>query len=792
MLHDGTLSIALGMSAKTRLWKNKEWTWSELVCKLRTEYKTNETFNEFISSSKEDQSKIKDVGGFVGGYLRNGRRKPENVEHRQILTLDIDFAHPDFWDDFTLQFGNAAVLHGTHKHCPTSPRYRLIMPLSREAAADEYVAVARYVAGLLDIDLFDKTTFQPCRLMFWPSNSKDVEYYCETQEGEWLDVDGILNTYADWTDSSLWPTAESEFQTIKDASLKQQDPTTKKGVIGAFCRTYTVSEVISLFLSDTYELTTGDRYTYLKGSASSGVITYEDKHAYSHHGTDPISGKLCNAFDLVRIHNFGHLDQNVMSNEVSSKSFKAMQDFARNDERTRKTVAAETVEEAKYDFAEGLGEDDTEESTDWMAELEINAKSEYLATAFNINLIFANDPRLNKTFKRNTFDSKGYVCKNLPWRKIKDLEPIRDVDYSGVRNYIETIYGIASKLKVEDSLALVFEKQNFHPIRDYLNATEWDKIKRVDTLLIDCFGVEDNLYSREAIRKMLVGAVARVFNPGIKFDLVLTLVSPEQGTGKSTFLNKLGGDWFSDTFLGVTGTKALEQVQGAWIIEMAELAGLRKADIEAVKHFISKRVDTFRHAYGHVSEDYRRQCVFAGTTNDKEFLNDPSGNRRFMPIDVRDSRKYLSVFSDEFDKLVPLIWAEAVELYRKGEKLYLSPEAEAIAKNEQIVHSATDERRGLIELYLDKKLPEDWAGCDIDDRRTFLAVKGSEGKELKDFVCIAEIWCECLGKEKEDMSRYNTRDINGIMRSLLDWEPGKSPRNFPLYGKQKYYSRKLT
>ena len=183
MEYDGKIHIATGMSAKSKVWKNKTTTWSDLVAKISEPHHTNETFNEYMSAAKDDQSKIKDVGGYVGGYLRNGRRKPENVVHRQLMTLDIDFAHIDFWEDFSLQFDNAAILHATHKHSDESPRYRLIMPLSREATPDEYVAVSRKIAGILGIELFDNTTFETNRLMFWPSSPKDVDYYYRTGTG---------------------------------------------------------------------------------------------------------------------------------------------------------------------------------------------------------------------------------------------------------------------------------------------------------------------------------------------------------------------------------------------------------------------------------------------------------------------------------------------------------------------------------------------------------------------------------------------------------------------------------
>jgi hypothetical protein len=176
--YDIQLDIATGHGAVSKVWKNKKTNWSNLVTRLSDAIVTGESYKEFINASKQEQGKIKDVGGFVGGYLRNGRRSPSNVVYRQILTLDIDFAHLQFWDDFTLQFDYGAVLHGTHKHSDASPRYRLIIPLNREAKPDEYVAVARQIAGILGIELFDNTTFETNRLMFW------TKYWRLTKTGQ--------------------------------------------------------------------------------------------------------------------------------------------------------------------------------------------------------------------------------------------------------------------------------------------------------------------------------------------------------------------------------------------------------------------------------------------------------------------------------------------------------------------------------------------------------------------------------------------------------------------------------
>lgn len=791
LTHDASINIAVGLSATSKVWKNKKLLWSELVSKLSEATRTAETYKQFIGANKAEQAKIKDIGGFVGGFLTNGRRDKTNVLYRQIIALDIDFSHASFWWDFTNLFECAAVIHSTHKSCDTAPRHRLIIPLNREVTQEEYQAIARKIAGNLNIDLFDQSTFDVNRLMFWPSVSSDMSYYFEYQDGPFLDADTVLGWYENWHDTSEWPTSSDHTDTIQSAIKKQEDPEDKKGIVGVFCRTYDIHAAIETFLSEEYEPVGDGRYTYTKGTTAAGLITYEDKFAYSHHGTDPAGGRLCNAFDLVRIHKFGHLDTGREKTEQDKKSYKAMEEFATKDPATRRHIADEKFAEAKFEFAEGV-EEEAEAAADnsWVEQLEANTRGDYESSANNINLIIQNDKMIKNAFKLNTFDNKRYVVHSLPWRKVDGLELFRDVDYAGIRNYIECVYGIVSSQKVDDALSLEFEKKKFHPIIDYIKSANWDGKKRVDTLLIDYFGATDNAYTRAAIRKMLCAAVARVFEPGVKFDLVLILVG-EQGTYKSTFVKKLGMDWFSDTFTTVQGKESFEQIQGAWIIEIAELSGLKKAEVETIKHYIAKREDSFRPAYGRVVETYKRQCVFFGTTNSKDFLKDPTGNRRFMPVDVHREKVKKSVIDDLTPEEIQQVWAEAYQMYLSGEPLYLVDNESTLAKIEQAKHAESDERRGIIEEYLDKLYPDNWDKLDIYERRSWLdSPTPAKGSHQKKYVCVAEIWSECLGKDKADMSRYNTREINETLKSLNDWEFVSSTRNFPIYGKQKYYRRK--
>lgn len=791
--HDGNIDIAVGLSFSSKIWKNTNVAWSYLLEKLSEPVVTSETYKQFISATKEEQGRIKDVGGFVGGYLQNGKRKKGSVTYRQLLSLDIDFSHENFWDDFKTLFDFAAAIHTTHKSCKTNIRHRLLIPLSREISAEEYEPIARKIASSLNIELFDQSTYDVNRLMFWPSVSSDSEYFFDYQDAEWLDPDYVLSQYTDWRNVEEWPRAGAYDENMRKHIDKQSDPREKSGLIGAFCKAYTIHDAIEHILPDVYAKVDAERYTYTHGSTAAGAIVYDDIFLYSHHGTDPASGILCNAFDLVRIHKFGHLDKEQkkqQSDPTKKASFKAMEEFVRNDKRVKVQIAEEKLADAKHEFEFF---DDEDIDTSWCAELSVNRNGDYESSSKNINLILQKDQVLSGAYSLNVFDNRRYLSRDMPWRKLQitgEMEPIRDVDFSGIRNYIECVYGIASSLKIDDAFAIEVEHRKFHPICDYLNSLKWDGKSRVDTLLIDYFGCDDTPFTRAAIRKSLCAAVARVFRPGTKYDMVLILVGP-QGTYKSTFIKKLGVKWFSDTLTTVQGKEAYEQLQGAWIIEMAELSALKKSEVEPIKQFISKCEDSFRPAYGRTVEIYKRQCVFFGTTNNSDFLRDNTGNRRFNPVNINLERATKSVRDHLTDDEVAQIWAEAYEMYKNGEPLYFNEKESILAKAAQHLHTPIDERRGVIENFLERLLPDDWEQMDIFSRRNWLEDPLSKaGKHERQYVCMAEIWCECLGKDKTEMSRYATREINDILKTLDNWEFVQSTKKFNLYGTQRYFKRK--
>lgn len=769
------LDIATATTRRTKRWANSRITWEEFCDKLRQPHYTSEAFAEYMAATKDRQSEIKDVGGFVGGFLENGVRKPSAVRHRSMLTLDMDYAIPSVWEDITLLYDCAMCIYSTHKHSPEAPRYRLIIPLDRPVSNEEYMAIGRWVAGEIGIEQFDDTTYDPSRLMYWPSTSKGAEYVYKEQEGDLLCADWVLANYTDWRDSSSWPYSARTRERVERQKTEAEDPLTKSGIIGAFCRAYTITEAIEEFLSEHYtSCDTDGRYTYRFGSSSAGLIIYDDKFAYSHHATDPICGMLANAFDLVRVHLYGSLDEKMKEDTPISSlpSFIAMSERASNDERVRKIIVSEKVAAAQSDFSEvseDKGEGESSESEGWESTLEVTKSGGVKSTAANILTILENDPNLKGAFAYNEFTHRAAIVRDLPWRKREEdgEDCFREVDDSGLRYYMESTYGITSSAKIQDALNLAINKCAFHPVREYLNSLRWDGQKRLETVFSDYLGVANTAYTRSTARKSLVAAVARVFNPGVKYDYVPIVVG-DQGIGKSTLLRKLGRSWFSDTFKMNDGKDMYEQLQGVWIIEIGELDGLRKAEVETIKLYISKQWDTFRPAYARRVEVFKRQCVFFGTTNEEQFLRDSTGNRRFLPLRTGEIEPKYDVFSLD-DATVSQIWAEAVHYYHHKEELYLDNETEELAREVQSKHFEMDDRAGKVADFILGKVPSEWKKWRTPERRNWLETDESVravAEVEREGVTIPEIWCECFGNPIATLTRQNRREIRDILRSL--------------------------
>ncbi len=764
-MHDIKLYIATAKRCNAAKWKNERTSWVKVAESLNQTERTKETLKQYFSYTKDKQDEIKDVGGFVGGKLLPGTAKIKGkdvtfvepygwrrkgfVDHRQLVALDVDFGDLDVWLDFKL-LEAAGLMYTTHKHQPDSPRFRIVFPLDRKVSPEEYECIARVVASWLNIEVFDDTTYQPTRLMYYPSTAKDGEFVYDFVDAPVLSADDILKELDDWTDVTTWPVSSREKEVRKATTDQVEDPNEKTGIVGAFCRAYTIEEAIAEFLSDVYrpcEELGDDRYSYIPGSTSGGLVLYDHKLAYSHHNTDPAGGKLSNAFDLVRLHKFADLDEKVKPDTDAAKlpSFRAMSEFAGNLKEVKKEVLRERRSSQTADYDDKIEEArEVGESDDWVDGLEMEGKT-VKSTIDNVCLILNNDENLKGRLQLNLLSMWDEVAKPFMWDKnvTRYPRPSDDNDINQIRRYVERCYGIAGDKLVTTGMAIVSYDNGHHPLKQYLDALpEWDKTSRLEELLIRLFGAADTPYTRAVTVKTFCAAVKRVYVPGTKFDHMLVLIGTG-GNGKSTFLSKIGGEWFTDNVKLTTDDKQnLAIMRGRWILEIAEMSGFNKKEAEFTKQFLSSTEDIYKRPYDRKEIVFPRQSIFIGTHNKSEFLHDETGNRRYWPIQTTTGKKdapkvweYLTAVT------VAQIWAEVKERVAQGEKLYLDLGLEQQAEAVQGQHLESDAWEELIYTHIADK----------------------------DEVTTNEIWDIALSGGRP-ISKIEQNRIGKIMRLTEQWE----------------------
>lgn len=328
------LTISVAESRFSKDMTRKSVSWEKLCARLSKPKPLGLTMAQYQALSRDDQLAKKDVGYYVGGWFEHDKRRKMELVGRDLIAFDIDEAAPGV--EMIVRdalFPLAYVLHTTTKHAPDKPRLRALVPMSRSVTLDEYEPIARKLAERAGIDLFDHTTFQPARVMFWPGKTSDGDFWCEVAHGDWLDPDEVLAEYDDWTDVTQWPVGSKE-GAIVASSVRVANPLEKPGIMGLFNRLYPITRVIDEFLADKYVSAGSDnRYTFLGGTSSGGAtIQDNDTIMYSFHSHDPAAGHSVNAWDLVRIHKFGHLDEHIDDEfgikQTRRPSFLAMERFA--------------------------------------------------------------------------------------------------------------------------------------------------------------------------------------------------------------------------------------------------------------------------------------------------------------------------------------------------------------------------------------------------------------------------------------------------------------------------------
>ena len=810
------MKIATARKKTSKRWRTQEISWEQFLDKLRDPMRTGETAREYRAMSKEERDAAKEAnGGFVGGALNGGQRKTEYVRERWLITLDADHAKLGAWKRVTALLDYRMACYSTHSHTEEKPRLRWIIPTDRAMTPDEYPAVARRVAEWLDIETMDPTTYEVARLMFWPTCARDGAYEYHEQEGPVLRVDDVLHTYGcgdAWKDTTLWPIARSEAEIRVRGLKKAGEPTEKPGAVGLFCRTYDIHTAIETFLPEVYLPTDKpDRYTFAGGSTTAGAIVYNDgQFLYSNHATDPCNGQSVNAFDLVRIHRFGELDDETGEDTPVTRlpSYAAMCRWLVTLPEIKRQMAAERGASLREDFGDLLGTVVPEEAepeaaepetnANWEDGLELNNKTgECEPSVNNALLILLNDPALKGKFGYDLFAELPRLRGDVPWRPQGSVDMGKgrgtlwtDQDEAGIRWYLQLKWKFRSEKDLQSALELAMRANAFHPVREYLNHLSWDGTPRLETMFPDYLGAEDSHFVRAATRKWMCAAVSRVMRPGCKFDSCIVLVGA-QNLGKSSFADVLSQGWFNDSAINMDSKDGYASLHGNWIIELAELASVKRSDVETVKTFLSKREDTYRPAYARHVATFPRQCVFFATTNEPEFLRDRTGNRRFWPITVekRMDRDALAAVVDQ-------IWAEAVVLWKRGEKLWMdTPELEAELLEVQGTRIVQDELEGQLLEYLDTPLPDNWEDLSPESRRDYIQgdtpVDPGKCTLRRDTVSLTEIRVEfmCQDRRRKGGNDYDSRRVANIMNNLPGWVKSRKRVWLPYYGAQYVYYR---
>lgn len=384
----------------------------------------------------------------------------------------------------------------------------------------------------------------------------------------------------------------------------------------------------------------------------------------------------------------------------------------------------------------------------------------------NFEIVMDKDDRFAGKIRFNEFAQQLYLCGNVPWEKEDNCRAWSSHDDSALFSLIQADYGLKSRQDFADALKNVSMRNKFHPVRELLDSLTWDGKEHIRSLLPECLGAEDSDYTYQVMRLWMLGAVSRVYKPGSKFDYTIILQG-SQGIGKSTFLKQMAMDdsWFNDSLDSLDSDKAVQSLTGSWIIELAELKSLARTagGVESVKRFLTATQDKYRIPYERRADTFYRQCVFAGTTNKDDFLQDETGNRRFLIVQTGVKKPSKSLFVPEIMDTIKLAWAEAVHIWKNEKPQLILPEAYMQeAKELQEANMADDGKRGIILDYL-------------------------EGKTQ---VCAREIWFEAL-EESISPKSYQTSEINSIIAKVSGWQRMKTPRKFPKYGSQRGFQKML-
>lgn len=722
----------------------------------------------------------KEAGNYLLGSLKGTRRVKTAVVSRSGVTLDVDTPRADFLETVDLLMPECAgLVHTTFSSTPEKPRWRMIIPLSREVKPYEYTLVAEALMNLLGADQFDPGSSQYERYMFKPAAQRQEWFQYQVLEGPALDPDELMENY----EGDL-----SELPAPKIHNMKR-DPFELGGTLGAFNRAYDDLATLVEAFDLPYEECGSGRWKFAGAKAVAGMGEVRRGLYFSHHVTDPAYGRACNAFDLVRIHRFGHLDDQADPKTPVAKlpSHVEMEKFASKQARVVTELLGRDFSDEMSDLADHLdpGTNTDAPAAAWWTELQLNPKTgEATDSITNWDLLFANDPVLGN-FHFNEMSGAIEPQGDFPWRRATSTDSLGEADFAKMIDHAERKYHLKiSKDKLFQRVQSAAQDRRFHPVRNYLEALEWDGVERLEECLP---GVKTTEFTRMVARKVLTAAVARVFEPGCKWDHMMILFGKE-GRGKSYWVERMANGY--DDSLGKIGEKdTLVTMQRSWLILADEGHSLKKADFNQLKEFVTKTRDTFRAPYERGASEHPRQCVIWGTTNDEVFLRNEEGNRRFLVVEVEDRVDFEALTQDYIDQ----VWAEAVVRYRAGERLYLTPEEEKLAAKARERHIEEEPMFGLVRRYLDTRVPDDWASTSTFSRVQWLEDESAglvSGSEEITEVCTLQLYMEVLGGPRTENNRaFQVREYYRIMSNFPGWRLDPVPRDVPNYGVQRVFRK---
>ena len=436
--------------------------------------------------------------------------------------------------------------------------------------------------------------------------------------------------------------------------------------------------------------------------------------------------------------------------------------------------------------------------SDWKKGIRLH-KGKAMSDVDNLAYILENDPLLHGTVRKNEFTGMSEPMPDLPFKASSRIW--NDESQALLARYLAKEYGLSHCSQDLNTAVLAVASENrYHPVRDYLDGLpEWDKVQRVETLLIDYLGAIDTPYCRSVTSRWMASAIARIYEPGFKMDSLL-LVSGRQGIGKSSLFSKLAvkPEWYTDDIgLSMDTKDSAERIRGRWIIEISELSALKRSEVESIKAFLSRQADKYRPAYGRFVSSFERQCIFCATTNEDSFLRDETGNRRFWCVEAY-GKGNKSIW-DDLPKELDQIWAEAKEIYlaHQGDGSWFNgSDIASTVEMEASRFKEVDPWKALIGEWLERSLPSNWYSYSLEERRDYFdpdapGLHGTSYDEeviKRSKVCPEEILNECLQKPKGQQASLDIRRVNKIMSNMEGWEK-VAATNFPGYGKARGFQR---